>query len=61
MKSTEVTTPKDKAALLVLVLLRSPLVLMSRQNREVVLTQAREHGISAEDLIFAALKSAKRA
>jgi len=61
MKFTEVTTPKEKAALLVLALLRSPLALLSRQSREDVLTQVREHGISAEDLIFAALKDAKRA
>jgi hypothetical protein len=50
---------REEAARRVLYALRNPLALMSVPDREEALTLAREHGLTAEDLIQAAHKRAQ--
>ncbi len=52
---------KRKACQRVLYTLRNPLMLMSIADREDALQLAREHGITAEDLLTVARKNAQEA
>jgi hypothetical protein len=56
-----VNDDKRKACLLVLVLLRTPLMLMSRGSREDAIIAARAHGVTAEDLLNVAVEMEKNA
>ena len=52
---------RDQAIAKVLVILRNPLMLMSVPDREDALALAREHNITAEDLLRSALHRARQA
>ena len=44
-------TDKEKAMIKILKVLKSPMMVMNKHNRDEALTLAEEHGITVEDLI----------
>lgn len=53
-------TDKEKAIIKILKVLKSPMMVMNKHNRDEALTLAEEYGINAKDLIERWTKMAER-
>ena len=60
LTTTNTNMTKEQAILKILKVLKSPMMVMSKPNRDEVLTLAEEHGITVEDLIDMAYQISMR-